>query len=149
MFRIRLIADGDEWGCLCLSCISIRIASLPASLTGLLFLCIPSVSLRLQSGLTAPRHPVDKGVFSWGGSLLLSGSVFHWGKAGPSFVSVVSKSKNQVSVMTLAQRWKHPWATILIQDRKQTASGVRLGEEIVFRDVTVATLQSRGTGPAT
>lgn len=62
---------------------------------------------------------------------------------------MVSKSKNQVSVMTLAQRWKHPWATILIQDRKQTASGVRLGEEIVFRDVTVATLQSRGTGPVT
>lgn len=131
MFRIRLTADGDIWGCLCPSGISIRIASLPASLTGLLFLCIPSVSLRLQSGITAPWHPMDKSVFSWGGSLLLSGSVFHWDKAGPSFVSVVSKrkKKNQVSVMSLAQRWKHPWATILIQDRSRQHQVCGLGKK--------------------
>lgn len=38
----------------CASCISICVASLPASLTGLLFLCIPSVSLSCK---VASQHP--------------------------------------------------------------------------------------------
>lgn len=37
--------------------------------------------------------------------------------------------KKQVSVMSLAQRWKHPWATILIQDGSRQHQVCGLGKK--------------------